>query len=38
VIAEIFDTVYTEAAVGGGAPAKNVQTTLIPAGGAPSSR
>jgi nitrite reductase (NO-forming) len=34
VIGEIFDTVYTEGAVGGGAPAKNVQTTLIPAGGA----
>src|SRR5262245_32497950 len=34
VIGEIFDTVYTEAAVGGGAPARNVQTTLIPAGGA----
>ena len=34
VIGEIFDTVYTEAALGGGAPAKNVQTTLIPAGGA----
>ena len=34
VIGEIFDTVYTEGAMGGGAPAKNVQTTLIPAGGA----
>jgi nitrite reductase (NO-forming) len=34
VIGEIFDTVYTEGAVGGGTPAKNVQTTLIPAGGA----
>jgi nitrite reductase (NO-forming) len=34
VIGEIFDSVYTEGAVGGGAPAKNVQTTLIPAGGA----
>ena len=34
VIGEIFDTVYTEGAVGGGAPARNVQTTLIPAGGA----
>jgi nitrite reductase (NO-forming) len=33
VIGEIFDTVYTEAAIGG-TPAKNVQTTLIPAGGA----
>jgi nitrite reductase (NO-forming) len=33
VIGEIFDTVYTEAAVGG-SPAKNVQTTLVPAGGA----
>ncbi len=34
VIGEIFDTVYTEGAVGGGAPARNVQTTLVPAGGA----
>jgi nitrite reductase (NO-forming) len=34
VIGEIFDSVYTEGAMGGGAPAKNVQTTLIPAGGA----
>jgi nitrite reductase (NO-forming) len=34
VIGEIFDTVYTEGAVGGGTPAKNVQTTLVPAGGA----
>ena len=34
VIGEIFDAVYTEAAIGGGAPARNVQTTLIPAGGA----
>ena len=34
VIGEIFDSVYTEGAVGGGAPAKNVQTTLVPAGGA----
>jgi nitrite reductase (NO-forming) len=34
VIGEIFDTVYPEAALGGVAPAKNVQTTLIPAGGA----
>jgi nitrite reductase (NO-forming) len=34
VIGEIFDTVYTEAAMGGNAPARNVQTTLIPAGGA----
>ena len=33
VIGEIFDTVYTEAAIGG-TPARNVQTTLIPAGGA----
>ena len=33
VIGEIFDTVYTEAAVGG-TPARNVQTTLVPAGGA----
>lgn len=34
VIGEIFDTVYTEGAVGGGVPARNVQTTLVPAGGA----
>jgi nitrite reductase (NO-forming) len=34
VIGEIFDTVYTEAAIGGGAPARNVQTTLVPSGGA----
>ncbi len=34
VIGEIFDSVYTEGAIGGGAPARNVQTTLIPAGGA----
>jgi nitrite reductase (NO-forming) len=34
VIGEIFDTVYTEGALGGATPAKNVQTTLIPAGGA----
>jgi len=34
VIGEIFDTVYTEGAMGGGTPARNVQTTLIPAGGA----
>ena len=34
VIGEIFDTVYTEGAIGGGTPARNVQTTLIPAGGA----
>jgi nitrite reductase (NO-forming) len=34
VIGEIFDTVYPEGALGGSAPAKNVQTTLIPAGGA----
>ena len=34
VIGEIFDTVHTEGAVGGGAPARNVQTTLVPAGGA----
>ncbi len=33
VIGEIFDRVYAEGAVGG-APAQNVQTTLIPAGGA----
>lgn len=34
VIGGILDTVYPEGAVGGGAPARNVQTTLIPAGGA----
>jgi nitrite reductase (NO-forming) len=34
VIGEILDTVYAEGAVGGGAPARNVQTTLVPAGGA----
>jgi nitrite reductase (NO-forming) len=34
VIGEIFDTVYTEGALGGGTPARNVQTTLVPAGGA----
>src|SRR5215467_7412027 len=34
VIGEIFDTVYAEAALGGAAPMRNVQTTLIPAGGA----
>ena len=34
VIGEIFDTVYTEGAVGGGTPARNVQTTLVPSGGA----
>ena len=34
VIGEIFDTVYTEGAMGGGPPARNVQTTMIPAGGA----
>jgi nitrite reductase (NO-forming) len=33
VIGEIFDQVYPEGAVGA-PPAKNVQTTLIPAGGA----
>jgi nitrite reductase (NO-forming) len=33
VIGEIFDAVYAEASVGG-APRPNVQTTLIPAGGA----
>jgi nitrite reductase (NO-forming) len=37
VIGEIFDTVYTEGAVGGGAPARIVQTTLIPAGAGTSS-
>jgi nitrite reductase (NO-forming) len=26
--------VYTDAALGGGTPARNVQTTLVPAGGA----
>jgi len=34
VIGEILDTVYAEAAIGGAAPARNVQTTLVPAGGA----
>ena len=34
VIGEILDTVYPEGAIGGGTPAKNVQTTLVPAGGA----
>lgn len=34
VIGEILDTVYPEGAIGGSAPARNVQTTLIPAGGA----
>jgi len=34
VIGEIFDAVYTEGAIGSGAPARNVQTTLVPAGGA----
>lgn len=34
VIGAIFDTGYTEGAVGGSTPAKNVQTTLVPAGGA----
>jgi nitrite reductase (NO-forming) len=33
VIGEIFDTVYAEGAIGG-VPARNVQTTLVPAGGA----
>ena len=33
VIGEIFDTVYPEASIGG-ALFKNVQTTLVPAGGA----
>jgi nitrite reductase (NO-forming) len=33
VIGEIFDSVYVEAAMGGN-PARNVQTTLVPAGGA----
>jgi hypothetical protein len=31
---ETFNAVYPEGAVGGGMPAPNVQTTLIPAGGA----
>jgi nitrite reductase (NO-forming) len=34
VIGAVFDKVYTEAAMGGGTVARNVQTTLIPAGGA----
>ena len=34
VIGGILDTVYPEGAMGGSAPARNVQTTLIPAGGA----
>src|SRR5262249_40520555 len=34
VIGEIFDTVYAEAALGASAPVRNVQTTLVPAGGA----
>lgn len=33
VIGEIFDTVYDQGAIGS-APAKNVQTTLVPPGGA----
>src|SRR5262245_40824071 len=33
VIGEIFDAVYTEAGISG-APARNIQTTLVPAGGA----
>jgi nitrite reductase (NO-forming) len=33
VIGEIFDTVYPEGSVGG-AVTKNIQTTLVPAGGA----
>jgi nitrite reductase (NO-forming) len=33
VIGEVFDAVYTEAAVGS-TPARNVQTTLVPSGGA----
>ena len=36
VIGEIFDRVYKEAAVGS-PPATNVQTTMVPAGGAPRS-
>jgi nitrite reductase (NO-forming) len=34
VIGAVFDKVYTEAAMGGGNVARNVQTTLVPAGGA----
>ena len=34
VIGAVFDKVYTEAAMGGGNIARNVQTTLVPAGGA----
>ena len=34
VIGEIFDSVYAEGAIGGNGPARNVQTTLVPAGGA----
>lgn len=34
VIGAVFDAVYPEVAIGGGALARNVQTTLIPAGGA----
>jgi len=34
VIGEIFDRVYPEAAIGGADVRKNVQTTLVPAGGA----
>jgi nitrite reductase (NO-forming) len=34
VIGAVFDKVYSEAAMGGAAVARNVQTTLIPAGGA----
>jgi nitrite reductase (NO-forming) len=33
-IGAVFDKVYTEAAMGGGNVARNVQTTMVPAGGA----
>jgi len=34
VIGEIFDKVYTEGGIGQQTPAQNIQTTLVPAGGA----
>jgi nitrite reductase (NO-forming) len=34
VIGEIFDRVYTEGGIGSQQPAHNIQTTLVPAGGA----
>jgi nitrite reductase (NO-forming) len=34
VIGAVFDKVYAEAAIGGGNIGRNVQTTLVPAGGA----